>query len=233
MPDQPLRQPPSADVFEQDEQSLLVSYLTLRRIVGCLGIALPIVLLVAGVVLDGQWQPSISAYYDLQHPRDVLVGALFAIGFFLLTYRGYELADDVAGYLCFVFALGVALFRHDGRPVVAAVHFISASALFLCLAYYALFLFTKTSGVMTSEKIKRNRVYRTCGTAIVGCLLVIGAHSVYALAHHEGAKDWPVLFWLESLMLWAFGFSWLVKGETLWRDAGLPPPLKPAERRVP
>jgi hypothetical protein len=28
------------------------------------------------------------------------------------------------------------------------------------------------------------------------------------------------VFWLEALALWAFGFSWFVKGETLWKDAG-------------
>jgi hypothetical protein len=27
------------------------------------------------------------------------------------------------------------------------------------------------------------------------------------------------IFWLESFVLWAFGFSWLIKGETLWKDA--------------
>jgi hypothetical protein len=27
------------------------------------------------------------------------------------------------------------------------------------------------------------------------------------------------VFWLESSALWAFGFSWFVKGETLWQDA--------------
>jgi hypothetical protein len=31
-------------------------------------------------------------------------------------------------------------------------------------------------------------------------------------------KDWNPTFWLESIMIWAFGFAWLVKGETLWRD---------------
>lgn len=29
---------------------------------------------------------------------------------------------------------------------------------------------------------------------------------------------WHPVFWLETLALEAFGFSWLVKGETLWRD---------------
>jgi hypothetical protein len=224
---------PTVLVEVQDEKSLLVSYLTLRRIVGCLGIALPIVLLVTGLVQDGRIQASISAYYDLERPRDVLVGALFAIAFFLLTYRGYEREDDIAGALCFVFALGVALFRHDGPGVVAAVHFTSAAGLFLVLAYYSFFLFTKTSGDVTPEKVKRNQVYRWCGAVIVACIVVIGVHGAYARSQELDAKSWPALFWLESLALWAFGVSWLVKGQTLWRDAGLPPGLRPAERRVP
>jgi len=215
----------------QTEQSLLVSYLTLRRIVGGLGIGLPIVLVVVGLIFDGQWLSSISAYYDLDRPRDIFVGTLVAIGFFLLTYRGYELADDIAGYLSFVFALGVALLDHDGS--LGTFHFISAAGLFLTFAFYSYFLFTKTSGDVTPEKLTRNRAYRICAVVIVGCLLVIAGHGLYAKLSHQDPKGWPAVFWLESLMLWAFGFSWMVKGETLWRDAGLPPRLKPAETRAP
>jgi hypothetical protein len=40
----------------QDERALLVSYLTLRRVLGLLGLLLPIVLLVEGFVLDGRIQ---------------------------------------------------------------------------------------------------------------------------------------------------------------------------------
>ena len=216
----------------QDEQSLLVSYLTLRRIVGGLGIALPIVLAVTGEMFYGRLQPSISAYYDLEHTRDLLVGALFAIGFFLLTYRGYEREDDIAGYLCFGFALCVALCRHDGPAALATVHFAAACGLFLTLAYYSFFLFTKTSGEMTTEKKTRNKIYRGCGIAIVVCLGIVAVHSTYALITGAEAKAWRPLFWLESTMLWAFGWSWMIKGATLWRDAGLPPALKPAERRT-
>jgi hypothetical protein len=28
------------------------------------------------------------------------------------------------------------------------------------------------------------------------------------------------VFWLEAFALWAFGVSWFVKGETLWKDEG-------------
>jgi hypothetical protein len=29
---------------------------------------------------------------------------------------------------------------------------------------------------------------------------------------------WHPVFWLETIALWSFGFSWFVKGDTLWRD---------------
>ena len=215
------------------ERGLLVSYLTLRRVLGILGFALPIVLLIEGFVFDGRMQSSISAYYDLERPRDVLVGTLFAIGFFLLTYRGYEREDDIAGKLGFTFALGVALFRHNGPGFVSILHHVSAAGLLIVLACYSLFLFTRSAGHKTREKKKRNLVYRICGAAIVVCLAVAALHWIYARMTGTIASDWPGLFWLEWAALWAFGISWLVKGETLWRDAGLPPGLRAAERRSP
>jgi hypothetical protein len=68
--------------------SELVSYRTLRRVVGLLGVTLPIVLALWGFVLTGriQLQSSISDYYLLR-TRDVFVGVLFTIGWFLFTYR--------------------------------------------------------------------------------------------------------------------------------------------------
>jgi hypothetical protein len=222
----PVEAPKTELLDAQDERSLLVSYLTLRRIVGALGLALPVVLWLISRTL----QPSISAYYDLDHSRDVFVGVLFAIGFFLLTYRGYERTDDICGYISFVCALGVSLFRHNGSTVVSRVHFGSAAVLFLTFAYYSWFLFTKTSGATTPQKRIRNRVYRASAVIIVACLAIVAAHFLSNLGV-TGNDDWPPLFWLEFLMLWAFGASWLVKGETLWPDP-VPAAGRSAERRV-
>src|SRR4030042_3715954 len=86
----------------------------LRRIVGALGIALPVVLMVCGFFLaDWILQDSISDYYSLR-TRDALVGILFVIGWFLFAYKGYERLDNLAGNLACVFALGVALFPNSG-----------------------------------------------------------------------------------------------------------------------
>jgi hypothetical protein len=200
------------------EEGVLVSYLTLRRVVGGLGVALPVVLALWGFAVCDclRLQPSISDYYDLR-TRDVFVGILFTIAWFLFCYRGYERKDNVAGNFACLFALGVALFPNNGTPREQAVHFGSALALFLVLAYFSLFLFTKSSGSPTPEKKIRNRVYITCGVSILVCIALIGLY-YWRLTDTAVAVLKPV-FWLESLALWAFGTSWFVKGETLWRDS--------------
>ena len=92
------------------ELSLVFSYLELRKAIGILGMALPFaVSLGAGILFRTGVQSSISSYYHTGM-RDVFVGTLFAIGFFLLSYKGYERSDDLAGDLACIFAVGVALF---------------------------------------------------------------------------------------------------------------------------
>jgi hypothetical protein len=195
----------------------LVSYVTLRRIVGLLGVSLPVVLALWGFALCHclRVQPSISDYYSLR-TRDALVGILFTIGWFLYTYRGYERQDNVAGNLAGIFALGVALFPSSGSHAEQIVHFSSATGLFLVLAYFSLFLFTKSAGAPTPQKRTRNAIYRLCGASMVCCIAAIGLYHL-ALVNTSLSALQPV-FWLESLALWSFGTSWFVKGETLFRD---------------
>ena len=196
----------------------LVSYLTLRRVVGILGVSMPIVVAVWGLVLPEPHRllDTISDYYGFR-TRDVFVGVLFTIAWFLFTYRGYDRRDSTAGNLACVFALGVALFPHDGQGIDPAIHYLSAASLFLVLAYFSLFLFTKSGGNPTPRKLVRNRVYRACGLVMLACIVLMG---LYGLAGKPAVLS-PLkpVFWLESFALWAFGFSWFVKGETLWRDA--------------
>jgi hypothetical protein len=92
------------------DDSLVFSYLTLRKAIGWLGCALPFtVSLGALFIFRTGIQSSISNYY-YTGTRDVLVGTLWAIGFFLLSYKGYQRIDTIAGRLGCVFALGTALF---------------------------------------------------------------------------------------------------------------------------
>ena len=201
-------------------ERIIVSYVTLRRIVGALGLLLPVVVAVewAFQCRCAELRPSISEYYDVQS-RDLFVGILFTIAWFLIAYRGHERKDDLAGTAAGIFALGVALVPYNAPNGLWAFHFIFATALFLTLAYFSLRLFTKTSGTaaqMTEMKRRRNGIYRACGWIMLGSIGVMavykGTGSTFAMG------PFPVIYTFETLALWAFGYSWMVKGETWWRD---------------
>ena len=189
---------------------LLVSYRTLRRTVGILAMALPLLMLIAG------FQPSISEYY-ITYMRNVFVGILCVIGLFLFAYRGYDLLDNIAGDLCCIFALGVAFFPTTSAiGWIHIVHLSSATLLFIMLAIFTGFLFTKGNPIPTREKLVRNRVYRICCLVIVSCIVSLAVYINY-LETTSLARFRPI-FWLEAIALWAFGISWFVKGDTLWKD---------------
>ena len=63
----------------------------------------------------------------------------------------------------------------------------------------------------------RNRVYVTCGMIMLACIALIALFE--ALLQDTSIAAIEPVFWLESLALRAFGWSWFVKGETLWGDA--------------
>lgn len=208
----------------------LIAYYALRFVLGLLGIALPIILVVWGFVLCEciEIQDSISDYYSLR-TRDALVGILFAMAIFMGTYRGYPrrpqvdhnlLMDNEAGFLACIFALGVAFFPNSGNDLERYVHFISATGLFVVFAYFCLFLFTKSraGAVPRGMKIIRNKLYLVCGIVICVC---IGLMFVNWAFDNTSISDIKPLFWLESVALWAFGTSWIVKGAKvlpLFRD---------------
>lgn len=132
-----------------------------RRLIGYLGLALPILLyLLAGIrrTLPLQpWQllPSVSAYY-YTGAVGVFVGVLFALSLFLFSYRGYksQVADRILGAIAGLSALGVALFPTAApsgvieptwwRPFMHAVHLSSAAVLFGSFVLFALWLFRKS-----------------------------------------------------------------------------------------
>ena len=128
---------------------LLLSYKQLRLILSLLGIALPIILVVWGFFLCEciDIQDSINDYYSLR-TRDALVGILLAVGVFLFTYKGmnekgFLPSDKITGQAACLFAIGVAYFPNTGDDWEQTVHFISAGGLFIMLAIFCMFLFTK------------------------------------------------------------------------------------------
>lgn len=205
------------DEHESDEDMRdALSYLALRRAVGAVAFLLPVALVVGDRLLfGGPVLGSISAYYGTG-VRDVFVGSLASVSVFLACYGGYDARDRACAGVGSVAAAAVALFPCTAAaPWVRAVHYGGASVLFATLAVFSLFLFTRSAGGWRTEsKVARDRVYVACGLTIVGGM--VADLVCYALGWTAGPAH-PAL-WLESVMLWAFGISWAIKGEVMLAD---------------
>jgi hypothetical protein len=213
------------------EKSLIISYLTMRRLIGILGISLPFVVVLGGLAqVEPVLQGSISGYY-YTNMHDFYVGILSGVALFLLSYKGYETIDDIVANMSGIFALGMIFFptaMYSGKAVRVGmfliddniseiVHLTFGGLFFLALSFNSYFLFTRRHpGVMGKEKKRRNVIYRSCGIVMI---LAIGCITVYTIFFRRTflAAMNPVLI-LESVALVAFGISWLVKGHTLFKD---------------
>jgi hypothetical protein len=206
--------------------TLVISYLELRKAIGVLGIALPFLVSIGAYLLaHTSLECSISNYYYTK-THDVLVGTLCAVGFFLFAYKGYERQDSIAGNLACIFAVGVALFPTAQEPPSCSAHIgfslhgTFAALLFLTLAYFSLFLFTKTDSTKTPtpQKLKRNAVYKVCGYVMLTCILLIGALNFLPQDTTAAIEMHHPVFWLEAIAIVVFGVSWLTKGEAILAD---------------
>jgi hypothetical protein len=209
------------------EGRLVISYITLRTVIGLLGIMLPFILSLGGMLFfKTGLQTSISAYYHTQM-RDVFVGVLFATGFFLYSYRGYDKVDNIAGNLACLFALGVALFPTTpddvpGLDGVGLAHLTFAALYFATLIFFSLRLFTKTDPnpdtSPSPQKRQRNLVYRVCGITMLVCLILMAIYNFLPLATIAMLVVYKPVYWLEALAILTFGISWFTKGENILKD---------------
>jgi hypothetical protein len=211
----------------------LISHMTLRRAVGIIGISFPFILLLGSIIIGDcrEVQTHMSAYYHTIM-RDPFVGILSALALLLFAYKGYDTLDNIAGNLGCLFALLTAFFPTSitdslthciPDPIengfTGTVHIFSAGGLLLTLAFFSIFLFTKSADKPTKMKGRRNRLYRVCGYIMVICIALIGL--VYICDKPDFCariKKHDPIFWLETLALLAFGTSWLVKGNLILTD---------------
>jgi hypothetical protein len=159
----------------------------------------------------------------------VLVGSLCAAGVFLITYKGYpESRDNLVSNLAGVGAIGVALFPTPsgsdpttlqeflGEDILGLFHVASAAVLFVSLACMSIWLFTRHKGDLTPRKIQRDRVYTACGWTIFVCIALIAG--LWLVPTDSFIKQPHPVLVLEALAIWAFGISWLTKGEAILKD---------------
>lgn len=237
-----------------EEQQVEHSYMALRQVIGILGMFLPFaVVFFAAVFGSPDCLPlncfsTISATYHT-NAGPIMVGLLFCVGLFLVTYDGYDKQDSIVSTISGIAAMGIAFFPctlkilsidsaghslgtrvgifHLPIEVSNIIHLCLAAAFFLLLAYNSFFLFTKTKNKdsMSDEKKKRNLLYKICGLVIfisIICILVINL--LYTFLFSANPPDFyafeytPYGIVFETIMLIAFGLSWLAKGGAIMRD---------------
>lgn len=219
----------------------IISYYTMRRSIGVLGITLPLILAIGSFLLGSceEVQSSISTYYHT-NMRNVFVGFNCAVALFLFAYRGHDWRDNLAGYVGCIAVLGVAFLPCtistpgqpclvqdlSPHPLLGILHNISALLYFLTLVVYALLLFPKTHMDMVSrekmfmgrQKKKRNMVYYICGGIMAVSLALIISYMWFLGKLYPRLKDLNPVFWLESMVMFSFGITWLTKGQLFFRD---------------
>jgi len=194
------------------------SYLRIRNFLGILGCLLP-VLCLSGAYLSPNtiypdWWTSISITY---YSSPVLIAVLSSVGFLLISYRGYDIWDTLVNSGAGICALCVVSFPTEASwldpstevglfwlPISTTmwVHYTSAFILFLLLAVNSIWLFAK------SNNNAKNIVYKVCGYIILIFLIIFAINAIFI-------KNDGMVIVYETIMLVAFGISWIVKGHML------------------
>ncbi len=225
---------------------LKISYTTLYRIVGVIAILLAFVLRIGIIAFDRKAPYSVSSYY-YSPMRNILVGSLCILGLFLIAYEGHDKLDtwvtNIAGFA----AIGVAFFPTSdpsfhpawvGRlhPFFAAVAMTSLALMALqfthtkpltkrldwrqeiqYMGWTLLFKYNLDPGNVNRgpAKMIRNRIYSSCAWLILIAIILAFVQNFWTKPVKD-VTQW--LFWFEALAIVAFGFSWLVKGKTIFTD---------------
>lgn len=211
-----------------DSQSRQINHKVMRVIVGVIALSLsPAVYLLSGCADE---LSSISSSYWTD-ARDVFVGSLIAVGFFLAGYNGSGNGRDWEYYLskaACLFAICIALFptkSSSSDDLVAGwiasisgyfgltsgqIHYAAAVSLFVCLVALMWFF---SEHAREKGKAGRSGFYRAISILMGGGILVI--YLVGSLLEIDN-----IVFWVEIWGLSFFGVGWLVAGS--YRSEVLP-----------
>jgi len=216
--------------MENAEIRIIISYKTLRKAIGILALLLPLILFLWDIFSHGGVTIlSISGFYH-SSMRDFFLGLMFIVSVFLISYNGFDARDQIITSVSGVFGLLLSLFpvgKFDSPSLLIGIfqqpsqvsnpiHLISAVLFFLMLAIMSFFLFTLTDQNEPGDQKKfRNLIYRICGIFIVLALIFCGLSMTILKVAFTG---FPAVLIGEWVALWAFGISWLIKGETFLVD---------------
>lgn len=216
-------------------QDLQHSDYRIRKLIGTLGISLPIIL----PIVKREFLASISHYYYSTLSSLLFIIILSAFGLFLISYKGYkkdskteQVSDDfltnIGGFaamivvfiptVCFgsnsttIDALcnsnQLPLFGHNEK-ILSTIHLISAGIFILCMGWMSKYKFTR------GNKKKYNKIYRSCGNVVfISVTLLIIGIILENLEINFLLNNYYVYIF-ETIAILAFGISWLIKGKAI------------------
>lgn len=222
------------------------SHMRLRQALGWIGLLLPVLLMVLPGVIRVDttlYASSISAHYFAPNLGALFVGALWAIGWFLIYYPGHSraeqpvyalpplrgplgervrqtLTDARVTTLAGLGAIGTATVPTvlDAQPAVCSAVRCSETVHLLFAGVFLgalayMALFQFTQSDTAPEAWDAEK--RWSNRLYVACGLVMVACLVLILVESAAPLPWPEnpVFLLEAVAVWAFACAWLVKGD--------------------
>ncbi|PLX03929.1 MAG: hypothetical protein C0595_05220 [Marinilabiliales bacterium] len=216
---------------EGHNQNILLSYYRIRQLIGILGILLPVLV----VYFYGGLLSSISHYYYTKSAVFFII-ILSAFSLLLISYKGYPkdkkteiLSDNLLTHIAGISALMVVLIPTDCSGTVNSgicevchyqlyghncsllgnIHLIFAGLFLLVMGYMSIFRFTKGKHKLN------NIIFIVSGILVWASILTIGVEiSLKKIFAIEYFSPYMVII-METVAVWSFGVSWLVKGRAL------------------
>ena len=201
---------------------ILSTYNSMRLGMGLLAVATPVAIWAWGCFWGVPWQDSISAYYFAPiadsptkfstYPTRVLFGGiLWAIGAFLIMYKGYSKAENrilnLAGCSAIMVAMNPMYAQKGYIPCSNYLHYSFAVLLFVCMAITAICFGKDTLPSIEDKKVRRR--YSAFYTTFAHLMWVFIGLAIAVKLIWNNSGHW--VFVLEALGIWAFGAYWLTK----------------------
>lgn len=180
---------------------------------------------------------SISHFY-YSTVGELFTGALCAVSLFLFCYRGYSKpkfgkyhyipGDRFMSNFAGAMALLVVIFPTSSETIIkdnlrtfvssenaGYIHYAAAALFFTTLSIISFVNFRRTKVPVEFGKKKSHPIYKKCGIIMMSCLLCLLLLFILEKMNFDTSwsETYNVTYWLETIMLLAFGFSWVVKGK--------------------
>lgn len=192
---------------------------------------------------DEPYQPEANLKDSISHfyystVGELFTGSLCAVSLFLFCYRGYGKptsgkyrfipSDNFMCNFAAIMALLVVIFptsstveiNDNFRAFVSSknagyIHYGAAALFFITLSIISFVNFRRTEIPEEFGKNESHPIFKYCGIIMMLCLLILVIIFIFESMqiNTSWVETYNITFWLETIMLLAFGTSWVIKGK--------------------